>query len=128
MREANARAHALLEVAPGRLVGRSIMEAFLDARLEATLDDVPPGGAATAELRSGPAGAQRVLLVRATRRAPDDLVVILEDVTELRRLQQIRTEFIDNLGHELRTPLGTVMLLAETLAREADAAPRCRPG
>ena len=48
--------------------------------------------------------------------------VVLEDVTELRRLQQIRTEFVDNLSHELRTPLSTVSLLAETLAREAQAA------
>jgi len=61
-------------------------------------------------------------VVRAQRLAPDDLVLVLEDVTELRRLQQIRTEFIDNLGHELRTPLSTVTLLAETLAREAEIA------
>ena len=44
------------------------------------------------------------------------LWVLLEDVSELRRLQQIRTEFIDNLSHELRTPLTTISLLAETLA------------
>ena len=48
--------------------------------------------------------------------------LVLEDVSELRRLQQIRTEFIDNLSHELRTPLTTVSLLAETLTREAEAA------
>jgi two-component system phosphate regulon sensor histidine kinase PhoR len=47
---------------------------------------------------------------------------VLEDVSELRRLQQIRAEFIDNLSHELRTPLTTVSLLAETLTREAEAA------
>ena len=43
-------------------------------------------------------------------------------MSELRRLQQIRAEFIDNLSHELRTPLTTVSLLAETLTREAEAA------
>jgi two-component system phosphate regulon sensor histidine kinase PhoR len=43
-------------------------------------------------------------------------------VSELRRLQQIRAEFIDNLSHELRTPLTTVGLLAETLSRDAEAA------
>ena len=50
------------------------------------------------------------------------LWIVLEDVSELRRLQQIRAEFIDNLSHELRTPLTTVSLLAETLTREAEAA------
>jgi two-component system phosphate regulon sensor histidine kinase PhoR len=44
--------------------------------------------------------------------------VILEDVTELRRLQRIRAEFIDNLSHELRTPLTTVRLLTERLLDE----------
>jgi len=71
----------------------------------------------------------RTLVVSAHRLAPTDLVLVLEDVTELRRLRQIRTEFIDNLGHELRTPLSTVTLLAETLAREAEIAdipPRMR--
>jgi two-component system phosphate regulon sensor histidine kinase PhoR len=50
------------------------------------------------------------------------LWIVLEDVSELRRLQQIRAEFIDNLSHELRTPLTTVSLLAETLTREAESA------
>ena len=73
------------------------------------------------DLRTGD-GEPRQLVVRATRRAGDELVVVLEDATELRRLQQIRAEFIDNLSHELRTPLSTVSLLAETLARDAERA------
>jgi two-component system phosphate regulon sensor histidine kinase PhoR len=118
---ANPRAATLLGSGTATLVGRSVMEVFLDARLETALDAVPIGGGMTAEHRSGPS-EPRLLLVRAQRLAPDDLVIVLEDVTELRRLQQIRTEFLDNLGHELRTPLSTVTLLAETLAREAEAA------
>jgi two-component system phosphate regulon sensor histidine kinase PhoR len=61
-------------------------------------------------------------VVRARRTASAGLSLVLEDVSELRRLQQIRAEFIDNLSHELRTPLTTVSLLAETLTREAEAA------
>jgi two-component system phosphate regulon sensor histidine kinase PhoR len=117
---ANERAHTLLGVS-GRLPGRSVMEAFLDVRVEAALDAVPVGGGTTVEHRVGTA-EPRTLVVSAHRLAPTDLVLVLEDVTELRRLQQIRTEFIDNLGHELRTPLSTVTLLAETLAREAEIA------
>ena len=62
------------------------------------------------------------LVLRARRVPSGGLWLVVEDVSELRRLQQIRAEFIDNLSHELRTPLTTVSLLAETLTREADAA------
>jgi two-component system phosphate regulon sensor histidine kinase PhoR len=61
-------------------------------------------------------------MVRARRSPVRGVWVVLEDVSELRRLQQIRAEFIDNLSHELRTPLSTVSLLAETLGRDADSA------
>ena len=118
---ANGRAAVLLDVMPARLPGRSLVETFLDARVEATLAGLAPGAVASADLRTGD-GEPRQLLVRATRQADGTLVVVLEDLTELRRLQQIRTEFIDNVSHELRTPLSTVSLLAETLARDAERA------
>jgi two-component system phosphate regulon sensor histidine kinase PhoR len=126
---ANARAHALLRVGPGRLVGRTVMEAFMDARIEVLLAGLVPGGTATGELRT-PDPDTRIIALRA-RRTDDDtgLIVVLEDVSEIRRLQQVRTVFIANLSHELRTPLATVSLLAETLAREAetnDIPPRMR--
>ncbi len=125
---ANARAHALLGIGPGRLVGRSVMETFLDARIEALLEGIGPGGTATAELGL-PGPDEGVVVLRASRPDAAGLVMILEDVSELRRLQRIRAAFIDNLSHELRTPLSTVSLLAETLAREAetnDIPPRMR--
>ncbi len=125
---ANARAHALLEIGPGRLLGRTVMETFLDARVEALVDGIPDGGTATAEARFG-AREPRTVILRVSRSLADGTWIVLEDVTELRRLQQIRAEFIDNLSHELRTPLSTVSLLAETLARDAESAdvpPRMR--
>ena len=125
---ANDRAHALLDVASGRLVGRSVMEAFLDARVEALIEGVPDGGSTIGEARLG-AGEPRTVLLRVRNEAGSGTWVVLEDATELRRLQQIRAEFIDNLSHELRTPLTTVSLLAETLARDAESAavpPRMR--
>jgi two-component system phosphate regulon sensor histidine kinase PhoR len=124
VKRANERAHVILGAAPGRLVGRTMMEAFLDARAEAYV--LGPDAAAGAEepaleLRLGDPEPSPVLL-RVDRRSATDLVVIMEDVGELRRLQQIRREFVDNLSHELRTPLTTVSLLAETLARDAENA------
>jgi two-component system, OmpR family, phosphate regulon sensor histidine kinase PhoR len=118
--EANGRAHALLGRATGSLVGRSVMEAFMDPAVEALARGAIDAGSTTAEIRSaGPDGP--ALIVRARRVRDDGVWLVLEDVSELRRLQRIRAEFIDNLSHELRTPLTTVSLLAETLQREAEA-------
>jgi two-component system, OmpR family, phosphate regulon sensor histidine kinase PhoR len=119
--QANAAAHAFAASAPGALLGRTIMEVFLDRQIEALAVTALEIGSASGEVRAGDADGPRVI-VRARRSAAGGVWMTLEDVSELRRLQQIRAEFIDNLSHELRTPLTTVSLLAETLTREADAA------
>ncbi len=88
-------------------------------------------GVARAALETGAANGELVvraedgptLLVRARRSPVSGIWLVLEDVSELRRLQRIRAEFIDNLSHELRTPLTTISLLAETAARDAESAP-----
>ncbi len=118
---ANAAAHILLARSPGSIVGRSAMEAFVDARIEEIAIAARDQGSATGELRLRGADGP-VVVVRARRSPVTGVWVVLEDVSELRRLQHIRAEFIDNLSHELRTPLTTVSLLAETLSRDAEAA------
>jgi two-component system, OmpR family, phosphate regulon sensor histidine kinase PhoR len=118
---ANAAAHILLRRTPGSLRGRTALETFLDSRVEELIATARAGGGASGEFRlSGADGP--TLVVRARRFPASGVWVVLEDVSELRRLQQIRTQFVDNLSHELRTPLSTVSLLAETLARDAEAA------
>ncbi|HHV61656.1 MAG TPA: phosphate regulon sensor histidine kinase PhoR [Firmicutes bacterium] len=42
-------------------------------------------------------------------------VAVIQDVTELRRLEQVRTEFVGNVSHELRTPLTSIKGFVETL-------------
>jgi two-component system phosphate regulon sensor histidine kinase PhoR len=118
---ANQAAHVLLGRAPGSVTGRSAMEAFVDARIEDTILAAHDTGAASGEYRLRGADGP-VVIVRARRSPVRGVWVVLDDVSELRRLQQIRAEFVDNLSHELRTPLSTVSLLAETLSRDADAA------
>ena len=116
--EANPAAHGLLNRAAGSLLGKTVMEAFLDTTVEAAAQSALDIGAASTEIRQ--AGADGPAIVIRARRSPaGGAWLMLDDVSELRRLQRIRTEFIDNLSHELRTPLTTVSLLAETLSREA---------
>ncbi len=118
--QANEAAHVLLGKRTGSIVGRSIMEAFLDHRAEEAIVGAASGSAGALEL-DGPDHRRLVLRARADRSHRGHVWVLLEDVTELRRLQRIRTEFIDNLSHELRTPLTTIRLLTERLTDELSA-------
>ena len=42
-------------------------------------------------------------------------LAIVEDITELRRLEQVRTDFAANVSHELKTPLTSIQGFVETL-------------
>ena len=107
--------------AAGRMQSIRLNDPELTARLDALFDGLEPGTTTVTATRLG-AGEPRTVVLHLQRPAGDGTWIVLEDVTELRRLQQIRAEFIDNLSHELRTPLSTVSLLAETLARDAETA------
>jgi Signal transduction histidine kinase len=47
--------------------------------------------------------------------------VFLRDISEARRIESMRRDFVANVSHELKTPIGALGLLAETMAAEEDA-------
>lgn len=47
-------------------------------------------------------------------------IALVDDVTERRHLEAVRRDFVANISHELKTPVGALSLLAETLAAEDD--------
>ncbi|HEX6476204.1 MAG TPA: ATP-binding protein, partial [Acidimicrobiales bacterium] len=51
---------------------------------------------------------------------PLGIVAVLEDVSDRRRLEAVRRDFVANVSHELKTPVGALSLLAETLLAEHD--------
>ena len=68
---------------------------------------------------------RRVLHVRAV--PLDDgsrqvgAAVFIRDISEARRIENMRRDFVANVSHELKTPIGALGLLAETMAGEEDA-------
>ena len=53
-------------------------------------------------------------------RRPLGVIAFIDDVSERRRLEEIRRDFVANVSHELKTPIGALGLLAETLTVEPD--------
>jgi two-component system sensor histidine kinase SenX3 len=51
---------------------------------------------------------------------PGPVALVLQDVTEARRVEAVRRDFVANVGHELKTPVGALALLAEAVQGAAD--------
>lgn len=47
-------------------------------------------------------------------------IAVIDDISERRRLEEVRRDFVANVSHELKTPMGALGLLAETLVSETD--------
>jgi two-component system, OmpR family, sensor histidine kinase SenX3 len=71
---------------------------------------------------SGPrlVGVHGVRLESGTVPDPGPVGLVLQDVTEARRLEAVRRDFVANVGHELKTPVGALALLAEAIEGAAD--------
>jgi two-component system sensor histidine kinase SenX3 len=61
---------------------------------------------------------RQVVVVRALRLENGGAYAMIEDVTERRRIDSVRTDFVANISHELKTPVGALAVLAETLVEE----------
>jgi two-component system, OmpR family, sensor histidine kinase SenX3 len=95
---------ALLELTHAARSGR---DRRADVRLADEISGEAPRelGAHAVALESGPA-------------AP--VALILQDVTEARRVEAVRRDFVANVGHELKTPVGALSLLAEAILGASD--------
>jgi len=111
----NGRANALMVSRHGdALAAQAVTEVLEDAWHEGSSER-------TLDLYGPP---RRTLQVRARQiddgRRPLGVIALIEDISERRRLEEIRRDFVANVSHELKTPMGALGLLAETLVSEPD--------
>jgi two-component system sensor histidine kinase SenX3 len=112
---ASAAAHAHGLVRDNRVVHAGLHEILVEVARDGEIRDIEidlprvVGGRGTVPfaIRIAPLGARHLLL-------------LAEDRTEARRLDAIRQDFVANASHELKTPVGALALLAETVGEAAD--------
>ncbi len=113
----NAQAETLMASRYGDAIAAQavtdiLSEGWLSGAAEKTIDIYGP--------------PRRTLTIRASviddGRRPLGVLAVIEDVSERRRLEDVRRDFIANVSHELKTPMGALGLLAETLQFERDPA------
>ncbi len=100
-------------------VGRGHSDVLVQEAIDRQVRQALAGKASVASLELfGP--PKRVIQVKATPHAAGGALVIVEDISERARLDAVRTDFVANISHELKTPVGALAVLAEAVSEEDD--------
>jgi two-component system sensor histidine kinase SenX3 len=115
----------VIKASPGaHAIGLVWNGALVHPHLVALVDKVRRTGepiTEDAELSRGPFGDANInLSVRVARLGTRYILLLAEDRTESFRLETVRRDFVANISHELKTPIGAVGLLAEALDDASD--------
>jgi two-component system phosphate regulon sensor histidine kinase PhoR len=136
---ANTAALTFVGLSPSQVLGRLVATVIQDYETTLLLMEAASSGrpqdqtflrAATGQtwrvsvepvrITGNPKDGNRTLPATA---APTHLILSIQDLTELRRLETMRQDFVSHVSHELRTPLAALKLLAETLYDAIDDDP-----
>lgn len=110
----SANAVQLGLVSSNLLVHRSLSELVDRARASRTPME------SEFELVTGMRGERSYVYARAGRIDAKHILLLVEDRTEARRVDETRRDFIANISHELKTPIGAIGLLSEALVENTD--------
>ncbi|MER5771829.1 ATP-binding protein [Streptomyces sp. NPDC001985] len=114
--KASSAAYALGLVRGGKLTVEAMLQMARDTRRDGEIRqvelDLPRRGTGRGEAlavsaRVAPLGSRLVLL-------------LVEDLTEARRIEAVRRDFVANVSHELKTPVGALSLLSEAVMDASD--------
>lgn len=106
----NRTARTMLDL-PEAPMYAPIASVIRDAELREALEESVTGASQSREIRIG----ARHLLVASRTLDSGGAVTTLLDITELRRMEKVRSDFVANASHELKTPLTAIRGYAETL-------------
>lgn len=120
----NQAAAKLLVVSPGDAMGRPIWEVTRLREVPETLAETLRCEQMVQRLVRVPGSPDRFFDLHAAPlrtggELPAGAVLVLSDLTELRRLETIRRDFVSNVSHEFKTPVTVIRGLVETLMEDA---------
>ncbi|MEO8258654.1 MAG: ATP-binding protein [Acidobacteriota bacterium] len=125
---ANDAAHRMLRL-DGLALGRHYVETIRHPAIAALVATALAGRVPAGLELSPPRDASRTIVARAAPASSgaQGAVLVLHDITDLRRSDRIRRDFVANVSHELRTPLTAIRGYVEALSEgDLDAADRQR--
>jgi two-component system phosphate regulon sensor histidine kinase PhoR len=116
----NPTAERLFVIPEEQALGRSVVEVLRHHQLVDVWRQAKSGLRQSTMLEIGPQHLfLQVVGIPLKSALPGSTLILFQDLTQLRRLETIRRDFISNVSHELRTPLASLKALAETLQEGA---------
>ena len=109
----NKAAEAMFGLSESEVVGHTFIEAVRDHELDGVLKKCLETRGQQAGLVEAKSGKQLTRIVATP--LENGALVLVQDISELRRLETVRRDFISNISHELRTPITSLKILTETL-------------
>lgn len=98
------------------LAGRSVIVALRNHQLVETWRKAQQTGEIQSESVELPSNRKFLQITAIPGQESGGALIMIQDLTRLRRLETVRRDFISNVSHELRTPLASLKALAETLS------------
>ncbi|QDU32450.1 Alkaline phosphatase synthesis sensor protein PhoR [Poriferisphaera corsica] len=125
----NNAASTMLEVDPTHAIGRSIQEVIRNTALQTFVkqthrQDAPISTEITLRMPDNPEGDRQLQAQSAILRDAAGIhigvVLVLHDVTRLRRLESVRQDFVANVSHEVKTPVSAIKASVETILDDSE--------
>ncbi|SMP61275.1 two-component system histidine kinase PnpS [Anoxynatronum buryatiense] len=118
----NAASENLFGVTASELQGHHLLELVRDTELDDVIQDVLENQLdQQVEVTLREPAEKTLRMMTSLIREPEDplkvtgLVILMDDVTEIRKLEKMRSDFVTNVTHELKTPLTSISGFVETL-------------
>lgn len=122
----NDAAARLLGVSRERCTGKPVWQAIRNQRINHALDEALNQRSVIKTRVDFPREHDQLVMdiyvasLSDDQGAPIGAVLVLHDVTELRNLERVRTDFVANASHELKTPITAIRGLSETVVGDPD--------